>query len=339
MGNCQAAEAATVVIQHPGRKIERIYKSVSAKEIMTSNPGHYVALIVTSTSAKTENGTPLKQLKLLRPDDTLHMGQVYRLVSFEEVLREFAAKKCVKLGKLLKAENVRNAGEKRRGDSRRRQQPENSNSVKVYKNELYLGEYRDQNSMKIWKEIGFIMFRNSSSQKLVDFVWASQEECKRSVTFQEENFRARSILVLVFHGRPIEYLISDTGLPPKVKTLLRNRLTVVPNPQLLTQIKDHMDFTLNGNFFGASHLPLLCQEGEFLMGLGVIQISVESSLLLFGGVSKGGLDRFKPIPFLVGSYDPDSAAFCLDQGQELQKAEGAFNPTTYGRCMEVGSPQ
>ncbi|KAA8522587.1 hypothetical protein F0562_013052 [Nyssa sinensis] len=102
MGNCQAAEAATVVIQHPGNKVERIYWSVSANEVMTLNPGHYVALVVTSPTAKSENGTPLKQLKLLRPDDTLIIGQVYRLISFEDVLKEFAAKKCVKLGKLLK---------------------------------------------------------------------------------------------------------------------------------------------------------------------------------------------------------------------------------------------
>ncbi|XP_022740369.1 uncharacterized protein LOC111292320 [Durio zibethinus] len=102
MGNCQAAEAATVVIQHPGNKIERIYWSVSANEIMNSNPGHYVALVVTSPTLKNENGMPLKQLKLLKPDDTLVIGQVYRLISFEDVLKEFAAKKCVKLGKLLK---------------------------------------------------------------------------------------------------------------------------------------------------------------------------------------------------------------------------------------------
>ncbi|KAK8673083.1 hypothetical protein V6N13_111439 [Hibiscus sabdariffa] len=102
MGNCQAAEAATVVIQHPGNKIERIYWSVSANEIMGSNPGHYVALLVTSPTLKNQNGTPVKQLKLLKPDDTLLIGHVYRLVSFEDVLKEFAAKKCVKLGKLLK---------------------------------------------------------------------------------------------------------------------------------------------------------------------------------------------------------------------------------------------
>lgn len=85
MGNCQAAEAATVLIQHPG-KVERIYWSVSAQEVMSSNPGHYVALVVTSPTNKTENGTPLKQLKLLRPSDTLLIGHVYRLISFEGIV-------------------------------------------------------------------------------------------------------------------------------------------------------------------------------------------------------------------------------------------------------------
>ncbi|XP_027362300.1 uncharacterized protein LOC113869945 [Abrus precatorius] len=102
MGNCQAAEAATVVIQHPGNKIQRIYWSVSAHQVMNSNPGHYVALVITSPTLKSQNGTPLKQFKLLRPHDTLLIGQVYRLISFEDVLKEFASKKCAKLGKLLK---------------------------------------------------------------------------------------------------------------------------------------------------------------------------------------------------------------------------------------------
>ncbi|KAG7607674.1 hypothetical protein ISN45_At05g064200 [Arabidopsis thaliana x Arabidopsis arenosa] len=103
MGNCQAAEAATVLIHHPAEnKVERIYWSVTASDIMKSNPGHYVAVVVTSPTMKNEKGLPLKQLKLLRPDDTLLIGHVYRLVSFEEVLNEFATKKCVKLGKLLK---------------------------------------------------------------------------------------------------------------------------------------------------------------------------------------------------------------------------------------------
>ncbi|KAJ4897148.1 hypothetical protein Rs2_23942 [Raphanus sativus] len=103
MGNCQAAEAATVLIHHPAEnKVERIYWSVTASDVMRSNPGHYVAVVVTSPTLRNEKGSPLKQLKLLRPDDTLVIGHVYRLVSFEEVLNEFATKKCVKLGKLLK---------------------------------------------------------------------------------------------------------------------------------------------------------------------------------------------------------------------------------------------
>ncbi|KAK3002504.1 hypothetical protein RJ639_021490 [Escallonia herrerae] len=115
MGNCQAAEAATVVIHHPkGNRVERIYWSVSARQVMASHPGHYVALVLSSPAARSENGTPVKQLKLLRPDDTLLLGQVYHLISFEEVLKEFAAKKCVKLGKLLKERGVLLGLEKRK---------------------------------------------------------------------------------------------------------------------------------------------------------------------------------------------------------------------------------
>ncbi|KAI3713003.1 hypothetical protein L1987_71573 [Smallanthus sonchifolius] len=106
MGNCQAAEAATVVIVHPGYKIERIYWSVSARDVMNSNPGHYVAQVLKSPVVKTVNGLPVKQLKLLQPDQTLLIGQVYRLITYEDVLKEFAAKKCVKLGKLLVAGGV-----------------------------------------------------------------------------------------------------------------------------------------------------------------------------------------------------------------------------------------
>ncbi|XP_018435554.1 uncharacterized protein LOC108807810 [Raphanus sativus] len=103
MGNCQAAEAATVLIHHLAEnKVERIYWSVTASDIMSSNPGHYVGVVVTSPTLRREERSPLKQLELLRPDDTLLIGHVYRLVSFEEVLNEFARKKCVELGKLLK---------------------------------------------------------------------------------------------------------------------------------------------------------------------------------------------------------------------------------------------
>ncbi|MED6194387.1 hypothetical protein PIB30_028002 [Stylosanthes scabra] len=104
MGNCQAAEVATVVIQHPvGNKVDKLYSSINAKDVMNSNPGHYVALVVSSpTLLNSQNGTtPLKNLKLLRPDDPLLLGHVYRLITFEDVLKEFSSKKCGKLGKLL----------------------------------------------------------------------------------------------------------------------------------------------------------------------------------------------------------------------------------------------
>ncbi|KAJ4755137.1 D-ribose-binding periplasmic protein [Rhynchospora pubera] len=120
MGNCQAAEVATVVIQHPGGKVERVYWSVSASRVMADNPGHYVAVIITAPASsggdinnkagskhsrrKKDPGPDghapaVKHLKLLRPDDTLLMGHVYRLVSFEEVVRKFETKRHAKLAK------------------------------------------------------------------------------------------------------------------------------------------------------------------------------------------------------------------------------------------------
>uniref|UniRef100_A0A1D1YSX1 UPF0213 protein SG0387 n=1 Tax=Anthurium amnicola TaxID=1678845 RepID=A0A1D1YSX1_9ARAE len=125
MGNCQAAEAATVVIQHPGGKVERVYWSVSASDVMGSNPGHYVAAVLAAPPhAAPGHGSrgpgpdapadPVRHLKLLRPDDTLHIGHVYRLVSFEEVLKEFAAKKHVKLRRLLLTQQQRQEKEKKK---------------------------------------------------------------------------------------------------------------------------------------------------------------------------------------------------------------------------------
>lgn len=129
MGNCQAAEAATVVIQHPGSngKVERIYWSVSANDVMSSNLGHYVALVLESPVQI--SGPPVKHLKLLRPDDTLHIGHVYRLITFEDVLKEFAAKKSVKLGKLLK-ESVGVSAEKKKLDAGGSKQ-DNTHSIKI----------------------------------------------------------------------------------------------------------------------------------------------------------------------------------------------------------------
>ncbi|GAB4849107.1 hypothetical protein Ancab_003915 [Ancistrocladus abbreviatus] len=136
MGNCQAAETATVLIQHPDNKVERIYWSVSAQEVMSSNPGYYVAVVVSSPTAKSENGEPLKQLKLLRPDDTLLIGHVYRLICFEDVLKEFAEKKCVRLGKMIKEKGVPGArnkkGSRGHGSLANQEQDECATAVKFH---------------------------------------------------------------------------------------------------------------------------------------------------------------------------------------------------------------
>ncbi|KAL9243168.1 hypothetical protein vseg_017090 [Gypsophila vaccaria] len=49
MGNCQAIDAASLVIQHQSGKVEKMYWPISASEVMRMNPGHYVALLITTT--------------------------------------------------------------------------------------------------------------------------------------------------------------------------------------------------------------------------------------------------------------------------------------------------
>lgn len=85
MGNCQAIDAAALVIQHPNGKIERMYWPVSASEVMKTNPGHYVSLIiplpVPEEEKKERKTVRFTRVKLLRPTDTLVLGHAYRLVT------------------------------------------------------------------------------------------------------------------------------------------------------------------------------------------------------------------------------------------------------------------
>ncbi|XP_023529445.1 uncharacterized protein LOC111792303 [Cucurbita pepo subsp. pepo] len=137
MGNCQAIDAATLVIQHPSGKVDKLYWPVTAREIMKMNPGHYVALLISTTMVtpnessnnnetskvekkeneaskveKKENETSkvekkenegssnsvrLTRIKLLRPADTLVLGQVYRLITSKEVMSGLSAKKQAKV--------------------------------------------------------------------------------------------------------------------------------------------------------------------------------------------------------------------------------------------------
>ncbi|KAJ1439022.1 hypothetical protein SESBI_02799 [Sesbania bispinosa] len=112
MGNCQAIDTATLVIQQPNGKVEKLYWPVSASEVMKTNPGHYVALLISTTlcsskdnencpnkSDNTTNPLRITRIKLLKPTDTLVLGQVYRLISAQEVMKGLWAKKQAKMQK------------------------------------------------------------------------------------------------------------------------------------------------------------------------------------------------------------------------------------------------
>ncbi|KAM7274453.1 hypothetical protein ACFE04_016319 [Oxalis oulophora] len=113
MGNCQAVDndndnaASVVVIQHPSGKIENLYGPMSATQVMKMNHGHSVALLISTTLCPTNtnpkrldnNCTSVRvtKIKILRPTDTLVLGQVYRLIPFQEVMKGMNAKKMKKI--------------------------------------------------------------------------------------------------------------------------------------------------------------------------------------------------------------------------------------------------
>ena len=108
MGNCQAIDAATLVVQHPCGKVDKFYWPVSASEIMKMNPGHYVALLISTTlyhssnkdkcpaNSTNNNVNPVRltRIKLLRATDTLVLGQVYRLITTQGIYIYFLVAFC-----------------------------------------------------------------------------------------------------------------------------------------------------------------------------------------------------------------------------------------------------
>ncbi|KAK9750983.1 hypothetical protein RND81_02G233900 [Saponaria officinalis] len=104
MGNCQAVDAAALVIQHPNGKVDRMYWAVKAHEVMKLNPGHYVSLIIPLPVSGNDSGLSDDQkktvrytrVKLLRPTDTLVLGHAYRLLTSQEVKKVLRAKKLAK---------------------------------------------------------------------------------------------------------------------------------------------------------------------------------------------------------------------------------------------------
>ncbi|KAF3617836.1 putative nucleobase-ascorbate transporter 6-like isoform X1 [Capsicum annuum] len=109
MGNCQAIDNAALLLQHPNGKVEKLYSPVTAHQIMKINSGHYVALLLTtitttttSSNNKNSNNVPvrIRRIKLLKPTDSLVLGQIYRLVTAQEVMKGLCAKKYAKLKQL-----------------------------------------------------------------------------------------------------------------------------------------------------------------------------------------------------------------------------------------------
>ncbi|XP_022734503.1 uncharacterized protein LOC111288024 [Durio zibethinus] len=100
MGNCQAIDAAALVVQHPCGRIERLYWPMPASEVMRMNPGHYVSLIIPLPLSEEENKdhktVRFARVKLLRPSDTLALGHAYRLITSQEVRKVLRAKKYAK---------------------------------------------------------------------------------------------------------------------------------------------------------------------------------------------------------------------------------------------------
>ncbi|XP_021908801.1 uncharacterized protein LOC110822876 [Carica papaya] len=113
MGNCQAIDAAALVIQHPSGRIDRLYWPVTVSEVMRANPGHYVSLIIPLPVSQSEQETQDQEqktirytrVKLLRPTDTLALGHAYRLITSQEVMKVLHAKKHAKMKK--QSESVR----------------------------------------------------------------------------------------------------------------------------------------------------------------------------------------------------------------------------------------
>ncbi|KAI7756966.1 hypothetical protein M8C21_001518 [Ambrosia artemisiifolia] len=97
MGNCQAVDAAALVIQHPNGRIQRMYWSITASQVMKMNPGHYVSLIIPLPEDDASQTVRFTRVKLLRPTDTLVLGRAYRLITTNEVMKVVRAKKHAKM--------------------------------------------------------------------------------------------------------------------------------------------------------------------------------------------------------------------------------------------------
>ncbi|XP_021611683.1 uncharacterized protein LOC110614454 isoform X2 [Manihot esculenta] len=151
MGNCQAIDAAALVIQHPCGKIERLYWPISASEVMRMNPGHYVSLIIPlpvsgdqnkdNSHEKKTSTVQFTRVKLLRPTDTLALGHAYRLVTTQEVMKVLRAKKYAKMRKQQPepVEKPQTAAQKKSSDCEAGKKPADADKDKEKDHQISAG--------------------------------------------------------------------------------------------------------------------------------------------------------------------------------------------------------
>ncbi|KAL9226310.1 hypothetical protein vseg_002140 [Gypsophila vaccaria] len=155
MGNCQAVDAAALVIQHPNGKVDRMYWAVKANEIMKLNPGHYVSLIIplpvsgneTDVSGDQKKPVRYTRVKLLRPTDTLVLGHAYRLLTSQEVKKVLRAKKLAKANEIDSEEKSQiNQDKKNEG---KRVEAENNDEGSKHERRLRSGSMNSRS--KTWR--------------------------------------------------------------------------------------------------------------------------------------------------------------------------------------------
>jgi hypothetical protein len=88
MGNCHAVDPVCATVERASGKVEKLYFSASARQLMLLHPGHYVALVPPPPAPAADGGVVRvkRKLKLLPPDTMLNIGSCYRLVSFEGLI-------------------------------------------------------------------------------------------------------------------------------------------------------------------------------------------------------------------------------------------------------------
>ncbi|CAH9140342.1 unnamed protein product [Cuscuta epithymum] len=143
MGNCQATietsnPTSVLVIQFPANgRVEKHYSPLSARQVMAAHPGHYVALLLTTTTAAAFNGADNKnnvvpvrvtRIKLLKPTDTLLLGHVYRLMTAQDIAKGLRMKSGSKMMMMSQQRSCSNKFKEKSTTS-------NSNSGLVHKNQ------------------------------------------------------------------------------------------------------------------------------------------------------------------------------------------------------------